>query len=51
MEQAAQPHEHEAHGAVAPDIVLDAFVQGIVDHRAVHRVEHDDAVILHAHGG
>ena len=48
VEQAAHGHQHQAHGAVAADEVTGAFVQRLVDHLAVDRVQHDDAVVGHA---
>ncbi len=40
--QAAESHQHEAHGAVAADPVAAARRQRGVDHRTIHRVEDDD---------
>ncbi|MNT06939.1 hypothetical protein D3C72_1416260 [compost metagenome] len=47
-EQAAQRHQHQADGAVAADEGLDAFVQALLNHVAVDRVQNDNRVILHA---
>ena len=43
-EQPAERHEHQAHRAVAADVFFDPPGQGLVDHRPVHRVEHDHRV-------
>ena len=46
--EGAHAHEHAAHGAVAADPVVAARVEEFVDHRTVHRVEDDHAIVAHA---
>ena len=46
--QAAEGHQHQADGAVAADVVLDAGIQLLVDDPAVDRIQDDDRVIGHA---
>ena len=48
LEQAAQAHEHQAHGAVAADPVFAAFAQRAVDDVAVDGVQDDHGVVGHA---
>ena len=47
LEQAAQGHQHQAHGAVAADVILHAINQRLVDDLAVNRIQHDHRVVLH----
>ena len=48
LEQAVHAHQHAAHRAIAADVVLDSLRQRVLDDRQVHRVEHDDGVVVHA---
>jgi hypothetical protein len=47
-EQPGHRHEHEAHRAIAADEIQDTGLERLVDHIAVHRVEHDHGVVFHA---
>ena len=51
FEQAAHRHHHQTYGAIATNVIALSRYQGIVDNRAVYRVENDNAVIVHAQGG
>ena len=46
-EQPGERHHHQAHRAVAADVVLHALRERGVDHVAVDRVEDDHRVVLH----
>jgi len=48
LQKAAHRHQHQAHRAVAADVVLDAFLQRRIDHGHVDRVENDHCVVVHA---
>ena len=48
LKQAAQSHQHQRHGAVAADIVFHAVFQGIINHAAVNRIQHNHRIIIHA---
>ena len=50
VEQAAEPHQHQADGAVAADEVLEAGIDAAVDHLSIDRIEDDHAVIVQALG-
>ena len=47
-EQAAERHQHQAHGAVAADPVARARGERGIDHGPVHRIEDDHGLILQA---
>ena len=47
-EQTAERHQHQADGAVAADEGFDAFVQALLNHRVVDRIQDDDGIVLHA---
>ena len=46
--QAADRHQHQRHGAIAADEILDAILPRLAHDRQVHRVEHDDRALVHA---
>ncbi len=46
--QAAQRHQHQAHGAVTADEGVDAFVETLTNHLMVDRIENNDGVVFHA---
>ena len=48
LEQAGEPHQHQADRAVAADEILRAAPERRVDHVPVHRIEDDRRVVLHA---
>ena len=50
LEEAVEPHQHQADRAVAADEVLDAAGQRVLDDVQVHGVEDDDRVVLHPQG-
>src|SRR5712664_186262 len=51
LQQAVHAHQHQAYGAVAPDVIAHAPGKRILDHVHVDRIQDDDRVVLHAKSG
>ena len=51
LEQSVHAHEHQAHGAVAADVIAHVPGERILDHVHVDRIENDDRIVLHAKRG
>ena len=47
-QQACNGHQHERHGAVAADEILDAAIPRGLHDRQIHRIQDDDRIFLHA---
>ena len=50
FEQTVECHQHQGHGAIAPRIGEHAALDALVDDCAIHRVQHNDGVFVHALG-
>src|SRR2546425_761140 len=48
FQQAVHAHEHQAYGAVSPDVIAYASGKRIPDHVHVDRIQDDDRVVPHA---
>src|SRR6267154_272174 len=51
FQQAVQAHQHQAHGAVSPDVIAHAPGKRIPDHAHVDRIQDDDRIFAHAKSG
>ena len=51
LQQSCDGHHHQRDRAIAADVVLDTFVERLVDDIAVDRIEHDDRIVGHAKRG
>ncbi len=51
LQQTVHAHEHQAYGAVSPDVIAHASGKRILDHVHVDRIQDDDRVVPHAKSG